>query len=196
LDRLRIAGLHGLLLHHSADLTGPRGEELYTGILQAKAGGFTRKIGISIYDPQELDRIDDRFALDLVQAPFNVFDRRLAASGWLNRLQERGTEVHTRSAFLQGLLLLNESERPAKFHRWRTLWDRWDRWLAQTGLDPTAACLQFVYEHSGIDRVVTGVDSAAQLAQLLASRAHDHAVPAELATQDLDLIDPSRWSSL
>jgi aryl-alcohol dehydrogenase-like predicted oxidoreductase len=196
LARLRVPSLDGLLLHHSADLLGPRREELYAAVMGAKAGGLTRKIGVSIYDPQELDSIDARFVLDLVQAPFNVLDRRFATSGWLNRLKERGAEVHTRSVFLQGLLLLSQDERPARFDRWRALWDMWDGWLAQTGLSPTAACLGFVFGYLGIDRVVIGVDSAAQLAQLLASGGHCQAVPAELAAQDLDLINPSRWSSL
>ena len=36
----------------------------------------------------------------------NIIDRRLELSGWLERLSDEGVEVHARSVFLQGLLLM------------------------------------------------------------------------------------------
>jgi len=164
---------------------------------QLKARGVLQKVGVSIYDPEELDGLWKRFPFDLVQAPFNVVDRRLETSGWLKRMKVQGTEVHARSAFLQGLLLLTPERRPSKFERWRSLWIAWDRWLAETKLSPTQACLGFPLQRPEIDRVVVGVDSAAQLCALLAADAPSHTdPPAELSSLDLDLINPSRWSSL
>jgi aryl-alcohol dehydrogenase-like predicted oxidoreductase len=197
LERLKISSLYGLLLHGSENLLTPLGAELYAAMQQLKAGGLVQRIGVSIYDPEELDRLGGRFPLDLVQAPFNILDRRLQASGWLARLKAQGTEVHTRSAFLQGLLLLSPDRRPSKFRRWESLWTVWDRWLGEVNLSATDACLGFPLRHPEVDRVVVGVDSTAQLAALLASEVAGHAdPPPQLSSQDLDLINPSRWSSL
>lgn len=197
LARLRIQKLYGLLLHRSQQLLGPAGNALYAELLALRDQGKVEKIGVSIYGPDELDALCPRFAFDLVQAPFNILDRRLATSGWLSRLHEAGTEVHVRSVFLQGLLLMRASDRPAAFGRWRPLWDQWHGWLEERALTPVQACLGFAFSHPEIDRLVVGVDSLEQLRAIVAGvEATPIAPPAGLTSEDLDLIDPSRWNSL
>ena len=46
-------------------------------------------------------------------------------SGILSKLKSLKIEVHTRSTFLQGLLLLPQKKIPAKFNRWSKIWDNW-----------------------------------------------------------------------
>jgi hypothetical protein len=195
LERLGIATLHGLLLHHSHQLLGDRGHVLYRALYALKDRGMVEKIGVSIYGPDELDALWPHFPLDLVQTPLNIMDRRIARSGWLMRLHEAGTEVHVRSAFLQGLLLMNDDDRPEKFKAWQPLWSKWHRWLEDEALTPLQACLGFVLSQPEIDRVVVGVDSLTQLQEILAS-VEDRAVvpPIPLMSSDPDLINPSRWN--
>jgi len=194
--RLRVKHLSGLLLHNPQDLLGPHGEELYEALICLKSQDLVEKIGVSIYDAEEISALSPPFEFDLVQAPLNVIDRRLATSGWLSKLHRGGTEVHTRSVFLQGLLLMAQESRPAVFDRWLALWQAWDRWLIDQELTPLQVSLGFVMSHPEIDRVVVGVDSLRQLKQILG---HDPtpvvALPPELCSEDLDLIDPSRWNT-
>jgi hypothetical protein len=196
LERLGIAKLHGLLLHHSQQLLGARGHALYRALGALKDRQKVEKIGVSIYGPDELEALWPHFALDLVQAPLNIMDRRFATSGWLMRLHEAGTEVHVRSVFLQGLLLLNDANRPEKFKAWQPLWDQWHRWLQDEALTPLQACLGFVLSQPEIDRVVVGVDSLTQLHGILAS-VDDRTVipPRVLMSDDPELINPSRWNA-
>ena len=195
LQRLRIPRLRGLLLHRSQDLAGPHGEALHQALMALKTRGMVEKIGVSIYAPEELDVLWSRIPLDLVQAPLSIVDRRLATSGWLKRLSDAGTEVHVRSVFLQGLLLMESSRRPAQFSRWQTLWEAWDRWLDSHALTPLQACLGFALSHSTVDRVVVGVDNVTQLQEILAAVGAAPVVPLDaLASEDLDLINPSRWN--
>jgi aryl-alcohol dehydrogenase-like predicted oxidoreductase len=123
LRRLHITCLSGLLLHRPRQLLEDGGDRLYKVLQQLKDEGRVQKIGVSIYEPAELDELFDRYQLDLVQAPFNILDGRLIDSGWLARLPEQGVELHVRSIFLQGLLLMHAGERPKKFHRWQTIWE-------------------------------------------------------------------------
>ncbi len=118
LERLNIPMLRGLLLHCSRQLLGVRGDTLYRALAAIKDEGKVEKIGVSIYGPEELDALWPHYQFDLVQAPFNVIDRRLATSGWLKRLHQAGIEVHVRSVFLQGLLLMDTANRPVSFNRW------------------------------------------------------------------------------
>lgn len=196
LARLRIPSLSGLLLHRPQELLGEQGQILYRSLSALKEQGLVAKIGVSIYGPEELDALSPHFRFDLVQAPFNIVDRRMATSGWLKKLHQSGTEVHIRSAFLQGLLLMDEPQRPLSFQRWQPLWKEWHRWLVEQALSPLQACLGFVLAQPEIDRVVLGVDSLEHLRGILASAGALAVVPpTTLASQDLDLINPARWSS-
>jgi len=197
LRRLNIDCLYGLLLHRSQQLLEPRGEDLYAALVELKDKGLVEKFGVSIYDPEELDRLWSRFQLDLVQAPFNILDRRIETSGWLIRMRQAGTEVHVRSVFLQGLLLMEANRRPEKFDRWQPLWDRWNQWLIEQALTPVQACLGFAMSRPEVDRVVVGVDNRRQLGEILsAAQTRVPALPTMLKTDDLDLINPSRWDTL
>ena len=194
MERLRVAQLHALLLHRPLDATGPHAAELLAALRSLRAEGLVRKIGVSLYAASDLDAITQAMDLDLVQAPYNVLDRRLERSGWLARLQRHGVEVHVRSAFLQGLLLLPESALPAAFARWRPLWARWHTWTQQQGLTPSRAALGFALGTPGVDRVVVGVERVEQLQELLENATpFDSEVPDGLASDDLELIDPTRW---
>ncbi len=50
-----------------------------------------------------------------MQLPLNALDRRPIASGVLARLKAQGSEIHARSVFLQGLLLMPPSDLPEFF---------------------------------------------------------------------------------
>jgi aryl-alcohol dehydrogenase-like predicted oxidoreductase len=193
-QRLRIARLHGLMLHRSHDLLGAHAEPLYRALRELQSAGLVGKVGVSIYDPEELDELAPRFDLDIVQAPFNILDRRIAASGWLDRLHAAGTEIHVRSVFLQGLLLMSAPQRDPFFARWRGLWEQWDGWMKDNSITPLRACLGFVTAHRSVDRIVVGVDCCKQLQQIVTECGDAVAVPIPpLSTDDKDLINPSRW---
>lgn len=197
LSRLGVSQLHGVLLHRPDQLLGENGKPLFEALQHLKAQGITRKIGVSVYGPEELARLMGEMQFDLVQAPLNILDRRLVESGWAKRLKEQGTEVHARSAFLQGLLLMPPDQRPAKFSRWTSLWSEWTRWLDETGLTPLQACLGYVLGVEAADKVVVGVDSVKQLKEILvASHSALPSLPNWPQAIDTDLINPGQWSQL
>lgn len=197
LQRLGVERLYGLLLHRPQQLLEQGGDELYRALQQAKQAGLVQKIGVSIYDPAKLDALTSRFDLDLVQAPFNLLDRRLIESGWMERLAQRGMELHVRSVFLQGLLLMKPGERPVKFDRWSALWQEYDAWLERTQLTPAQACLRYALSFPGIARVIVGVDSVAQLEEVLHSAEGIlPPVPVGMHCTDTDLLNPGRWAAL
>ena len=194
LQRLKVEQLDGLLLHKPADLTGPNGVALADTLRTFKERGWVRSVGVSIYDPAELDLLWPKWRPEIVQAPCNVLDRRLIRSGWLARLSEQGIRVHLRSVFLQGLLLMPSAERPVWFGRWRALLDEWVAWCRQHEVSALHAALAFACDQPGIERVVVGVDSVAQLDEILAAVAGVNATyPLDLWSDDPGLIEPSRW---
>lgn len=194
LQRLGLEKLFALLLHRPGDLLTPRGPVLYQSLLDLRQRGLVAKIGISAYGPDELADICRHYDIDLVQMPFNPFDRRLTQSGLLRRLREKGIQIHIRSIFLQGLLLMAPASRPAYFNRWQGLWNRWHDWLIRQDIDALSACLRFALAEQGIDRVIVGIDSLAQFKEILAAAEGPlPAIPDEICSTDLDLVNPSQW---
>lgn len=194
LERLGVSSLYGLLLHHPDQLFGPHCRSLLEVLGDLKKQGLVQKIGVSVYAPEDLAPLSDAMQIDLVQIPLNILDRRLVESGWAKRLKQQGTEVHVRSIFLQGLLLIPSSRRPAQFNRWQHLWLIWDKWLSQTGQTPLQACLRYVLSVDDIDRVVVGVDSANQMREILdAAQGSLESLPVWPQQLDPDLINPARW---
>ncbi len=194
LDRLKIKCLHGLLLHRPSQLQDLNGREIYSALQKLKSEGFVQKIGVSIYKPSELDEIFSVGDVDIVQTPLSLFDRRIITSGWLDRLVTRGVEVHARSVFLQGLLLMSPSKRPKKFNHWSQIWEDHQSWLNETGLSSLEASLGYVLGISEIDRVVVGVNSLDHISEILMTKIKGQAVSApNFNVNDEGLLNPLSW---
>jgi aryl-alcohol dehydrogenase-like predicted oxidoreductase len=197
LARLKLVRLHALLLHRPAQLLEEIGPELNAALQTLKGKGIVDKIGVSVYGTAELESLFAKYTFDLVQAPLNIVDRTLVDSGWAQRLKNEGIEIHTRSAFLQGLLLVPHTKRPTKFNRWEYIWTEWDRWLEATGLTPLQASLRWTNTLDSIDKVIVGVESVTQLDQILA--AHEGPLPSLPQFRPLHddrLIKPATWNQL
>jgi aryl-alcohol dehydrogenase-like predicted oxidoreductase len=199
LERLRVPRLSGLMLHAPDDLLGPHGLAISRGLQRVRDAGLTEKIGLSVYSPEQLDALIDRMPLDIIQIPVNIFDRRFAETGWLDRLAANGVEIHARSVFLQGLLLMPKESIPSKFMSYRPLIDDWFAWLsgAAAGMSPVQVCLSHVASYGPIDRIVVGADSLEQLHDIIASTdAAPLRAPEQLASPATPLINPVQWNTL
>jgi len=194
LRRLRIVQLEALLLHKPSDLLGPAGRQYAEELGALKQHGYVRAVGVSIYDPTELDALWPVWQPEIVQAPCSVLDQRLIRSGWLAKLRSRGVRTHVRSVFLQGLLLMAPGQRPAGFRRWSGLLDRWLAWCVAHEVSPLRAALAFAQAQPDVERIVVGADSPAQLEELLEAAMRAGPVPPDdLWSDDRDLLEPSRW---
>jgi len=197
LSRLGVGNVYGLLLHRPEDLLSSNGRALYQILESLKDKGLVKKIGISIYSPGELELLTSNFHFDLVQAPFNLLDQRLLSSGWMQKLKDRGIEIHTRSAFLQGLLIMNRSDIPPKFFHWNGILKIWHDWLDKNNISALQASLAFPLHFPEIDRVVVGADSQSQLLEIINATINipNTDLP-NLACEDENLINPANWSKL
>ena len=195
LTKLKRNSVYGLLLHNPADLLGDYGDELYASLALLKEEGLVKKIGISIYTPTELDSLIPTYMPDIVQAPLNVFDRLLETSGWLSRLSKMNVEVHVRSVFLQGLLIQKPNERPANFEKWNQEFANFDSWIESRHVSPLTACLGHVLSYPEISKVLVGVTSSNELAEIIAATTGEsQRGPDNLRSSDLELIQPINWN--
>ncbi len=194
-NRLCVKNVTGLMLHRPMQLSQPMGSELWHVLLELKHEGLVEKIGYSIYSPDEIGMLWPKFIPDIIQSPYNVLDQRLKTSGWLKRLHDRDVEVHVRSVFLQGLLLMGQETRPEKFKRWNNVWSQWEEWLKINNFSALEGCLLPVLLEEMINFLVVGVNSLQDLNEILAvaTQNHDVMMPETLSIDDDDLINPSKW---
>lgn len=197
LSRLGVSAVYGLLLHRPGQLLGTDGRALNRTLQGLKETGQAQKVGISVYAPSELEVLTSRYQFDLVQVPLNLVDYRVYTTGWLQRLKDSGVEIHTRSTFLQGLLLMPQAAIPVKFASWSDLWSKWHGWLTRHNVSAVQACLAFPLSFPEIDRVVVGADNVSQLDQIIsaATSAAPDDLP-DLQCEAENLINPARWSHL
>jgi aryl-alcohol dehydrogenase-like predicted oxidoreductase len=195
LTRLGFKSLHGLRLHRPEHLKFSVGKKIINTLKNLKRRGLVEKIGISIYGPNELETLIDNFSIDIVQIPINIFDRRIISTGWLSKLKKLGIEVHARSVFLQGLLLMNRLELPENFLSQKNLWIRWHQWLKeQNDIEPIKACLGFISSLKDVDRIIVGVNNVRQFEEVLKviNNPLDIDYP-NFECQDEKLLNPSNW---
>ena len=195
LIHLGIRSLYGLLVHRSENLLGNLGKQLINSLYKMKINGLVKKIGISIYDPSECEQIISLNSIDIVQAPLNIMDRRLEESGWLSRLHSEEIEIHTRSVFLQGLLLMPRNKIPNIFDKWSGVWDQWSLELKKNNLSATEACLLYPLSLPEIDRLVIGVDNVEQLSDIIdKSKSQKSQIDLSfMISNDQMLINPTNW---
>ena len=196
LARLGQKKVYGLLLHRSEDLSASQSRQLIQALADLKDVGIVQKIGVSIYSPDELEMVCKKINIDLVQAPLNVVDRRMETSGWLDRLKSDGVEIHTRSVFLQGLLLMERSKIPMKFSRWSNMWNIWQENLRELGVTPLETCLSYPLSLDQVDQVIVGVDSAKHLQDIISAASSVDHVPdtSFMQSKDKNLINPYNWN--
>jgi aryl-alcohol dehydrogenase-like predicted oxidoreductase len=195
LKRLNRGKVYGLLVHDVRDLLVRGGERLWAWMESTKADGKVQKIGVSVYSPEQLQQLLARYAnIELVQLPFNIYDQRFVRSGFLDCLKLRHIEVHSRSAFLQGVLLMAPERLPDQFDTIRGHQAHLHEWLRERGLSPLSGALAICINDSRIDSVVVGCDNVQQFEDIIA--AMDSSYPLDLdqfAIRDEKIINPSQW---
>jgi len=122
----------------------------------------------------------------------------MLTSGWLQRLNDAGIEIHARSIFLQGLLLLPLNQIPKKFSQWSPLISFWHEWLSENKTSALETCMHYPLSLPQIDRVIVGVDNNQQLSQIIEAfnpRNRPFIFP-DISCEDELLLNPSNWSIL
>jgi aryl-alcohol dehydrogenase-like predicted oxidoreductase len=197
LTRLGVDQIHGLLVHNPQQLLGPHGHKIVNFLEKVKKSGIVENIGISIYSSVDLDMLEGVLNYDIVQAPFNLIDQDILDSGWLHKLSENNIEIHARSIFLQGLLLMNQDVIPDKFAKWSELFKQWNNWIKEESISPVQACISFVLAFKEINKLVIGVQNCNQLTQIV--DAFNNPITMEfpsIKSDDQSLINPSNWINL
>lgn len=196
LERLGTSGVYGLILHHCDDLLSADGEALFGTLRELQAEGLVEKIGVSLYNRSQIDRVLDKVQVGLVQVPVSVLDQRLVANGGLRRLKQAGAEVHARSIFLQGLVLMEPDRLPSHVMGAAPALRCLSRYAKEAGMSRLEVALAFIRNREELDCALVGVTARAELSEILAAwrRVKGRRLDADpLAVSDEAIVNPSLW---
>lgn len=192
LKKLNKSSLSGLLCHYPIDLLVSGGDKIWQKMEALKHEKYVNKIGVSVYTEGQIDQLLDRYEIDIIQIPLNVLDQRLVESGHIERLKDTGIEVHVRSVFLQGLLLMDRP--PEYFEPIKSNLRRWQLSLIEQSLTAAQAAFAFARDLPGVDTVLVGVANKKQLTDCVNAFNSGKKFNAKgLACNIPEFVDPSQW---
>lgn len=197
LRRLHTDYLDGYLLHSARYV---HNDAIIEALARLKTEGCVKAVGVSVYEPDEAKTGIMRGDLDFLQLPYSVLDHRMFRSGVFPLAEKFGVSLHSRSAFIQGLVLMEPEEVPA-FLRERTapILRAVDSICRQSGLTRIQLAIGFVKRQKNISHLVFGVRNLAQLQEDILAFQQDLpdkiAMELEIQFQDIsaDIVMPSLW---
>ena len=152
--------LYGYLIHHFDFFR--KKQEIWRDFLLLKEEGKVTKIGFSLYNVDELKFLLDRdIAFDILQFPYNIFDRQFEK--FFPLLKERNVETHVRSVFLQGLFFKPLKNLEGKLLPLRKYVESLHSYCKVHCLKIEELALGYVYSSEYTKGVLIGVDTIEQL---------------------------------
>jgi len=198
IDNLKPHFIDTILLHDAENLFSKNADLIYKNLCELKRQGLIKCIGISVYSPDTLVRILENYDFDIAQVPCSVLDRRIAHKDLLDRIKKNCIEVHARSIFLQGLLLMELTDLPTKFHKSKELFIQFDNWCNDHSISKLEACVQFIKKQDFISKIVVGVDSYENLVEIHKAYklqlTNPLLIPSSISSNDEHLVNPTLWS--
>ena len=178
LKRLKVDKLYAYMVHNFP--TYKNNPEIWDEFLELKGSGKVERIGFSIYSPDELEYIlDYNLEADIIQVPYNILDRQFEA--WFPLLKEKGIEVHTRSAFLQGLFFKRIETFDGNISPLAKYVEQIQQYCQHNDIHIQDLALGYVLS-SQADGVLIGVDSLEQL------RKNIQSAERQMTEEDFDFI--------
>ncbi len=190
LKRLKVDILYGYLLHHfEVYKNNPR---VWDDFVALKESGKVKKIGFSLYTPEELEFIlNKKSPFDLIQVPFNIFDKKFLP--YMKELHEKGVEIHVRSTFLQGLFFKDRNALPEKLQPMKKYLLQLDEFSKASGMSISEIALNYNLQNPYIDGVLIGVDNVEQL-QMNLNSVKDTPIDIEVEVKEQELLNPVNWN--
>jgi len=196
LKRLNADFIYGFLAHDPNSLISA--PSLWHELLELKRSGKIKKIGYSLYSPEQLEKLMELGCIpEIVQLPYSLLDRKF--EGYLPLLKEHNTEIHVRSVFLQGLYLMNPSSLPKKLSSLKESLTILQKLCKNEKKSVAEIALNFVRVNPYIDQLVIGVESAQQLNENIDLISKQISSPEffvkldSINVKDKLLLNPSNW---
>lgn len=188
LAKLNCDYVYGFLSHNIAQLI--ENPSIWSAMVELREQGITKKIGFSFNSLSEIEEVmKTGWIPDLIQIPFNILDNRFMDIAKF--FKARGTEVHSRSAYLQGLFFCQPQNLSDHFNDVKPFLKE----LQNYSTNLVGDLLKYCTDNPVIDKVIVGVNNLLQLKEIIVGL--ENAVKLELECPKLgeSILAPYNWRS-
>lgn len=194
MQNLKVSRIEVLYFHSPELLLSGRTSQSAQIIKSIRESGMVNKIGASVYLEKEVEIISNDWPeIEVYQVPENILDQRLLNSEIITRLSNSGILFYVRSIFLQGLLLMEQEQVSSHFPEAVDYLRNYKNYLLANNLSSLEATLSYLNLLTWASGFLIGVDSAAQLREVLRNRENlltEDTLPTPLPHP---WVDPRNW---
>ncbi len=161
-------------------------------------GKYFDQIGVSVYDNSEVEFMLKEKNIDVIQAPFNLFDNYNHRGEVYKKIKLMGKTLDIRSIFLQGLFFMNEDKLPINLRPFYYPILKLKNFKKRFNTDIQKMAYGYVNSFQFIDQILIGVDGIDHLKKILNSipfkipQALKKEIE-EIEIEDLNLLNPTNW---
>lgn len=181
-----------LFFHDTKILYSKYGLKIFKNLEVLKKNKYFKKIGLSIYDTECLNYLVSKYNFDVIQSPYNILDKRIITSGWLNKLKDKKIETQIRSIFLQGLLVNQSVYKKKYFKKYHNFFLNWFMWLKKNNISPIDYCMSDLSHHN-FDKIVIGINNVKSFKEIINFKVIKKNKMIDLKLNDINVIDPRKW---
>jgi diketogulonate reductase-like aldo/keto reductase len=198
LEKVGQESFHSVLLHNPDILNYENAANIIQGLEECTNSGFTKSIGISSYESQQIVQLKKRFPqLIDFQINENVVDQKNFRNSDLTTLSKTGNKIFVRSIFLQGNLLVNYSDLPDFLIPQQEIFKKFIQHCASNKVSPIKCCLDYAKQISWSSGIVVGINKFTDLTDII----ENFSRAIEVNDFSIDVLsdfysDPRNWISL
>lgn len=197
-------GINEIYVYYLHRFEQCKDKEIMSELCRLKELGKILKIGVSIYEPQELVYITNCLSdvIDVVQIPFNLLDNgRWLSAGILENAVKNRIEIYSRSVYLQGLLLAAKtSDKVIDMGVQRVLGKLSDI-AEQRSMHMDELAVAYVNSIGEISNILVGCETINQLIRNVQIFENDYHLTKKIkktistlvADVGIDVVDPRKW---
>jgi len=196
LSRLHTDYLDAYLLHSSRYVFN---DAIVETLERIKKEGYAKKVGVSVYETAEAKKCIERSNIDFMQMPYSIFDQRMKSDGVFDMAEGKDTQIHIRSVFIQGLILMTEAQVPDFLVKAKPIVRKIDEVCKEYNISRIALAMSYAKQQTVASHLVFGVDNLEQLKQDITF--FEEALPKDLIEEigkqfagiEADIVMPSLW---
>lgn len=183
--------LNCLYIHDEENLFTKRGKNVLNILYKLKKAHLFNKLGVSIYNFENLRFIIANFKIDVIQVSFNILDTQIKK--YIKILKKKKIDIHVRSIFLQGLLLMEPHLISNKFLKIKKYILKINEQKKIYNTCLINYLLNFVNKHGFITKIVFGIHSYNHLQEIIRYKRIPKIRFNNFNLFDKKIIDPRTW---
>lgn len=174
-------------------------DEILYALSKMEQEGLAKKVGVSVYEPNEALACLKSPYVNFMQLPYSILDHRMKESGVFNSSLTGKCEIHSRTAFVKGLVKLKCDEVPKYLVKAKPVLAHLDKLCKETGYSAIELAINYVKRENAISHLVIGIRNLQQLKEdiKIFNSTIDKDVFAlidkEFSDVEADIVIPSLW---